>query len=69
MADETSSILPHERPLPPRTDLWIAAVFLVLGAGDRLARLADADDSRSRRGRSTRRPASSPASTASSFAS
>jgi putative tricarboxylic transport membrane protein len=31
MADETSSILPHERPLPPRTDLWTAAVFLVLG--------------------------------------
>ena len=31
MADDTSSILPHERPLPPRTDLWTAAVFLLLG--------------------------------------
>ena len=31
MADETSSILPHERPLPPRVDLRTAAVFLVLG--------------------------------------
>ena len=31
MADETPSILPHEKPLPPRTDLWTAAVFLVLG--------------------------------------
>jgi hypothetical protein len=31
MADDTSSILPHERPLPPRMDLWTAAAFLVLG--------------------------------------
>jgi hypothetical protein len=23
--------LPHEEPLPPRTDLWTAAVFLLLG--------------------------------------
>jgi len=25
-------LLPHEEPLPPRVDLWIAAVFLALGA-------------------------------------
>lgn len=25
-------MLPHEEPLPPRTDLWIAASFLLLGA-------------------------------------
>jgi hypothetical protein len=31
MADDTSSVLPHEQPLPPRTDLWTAAVFLLLG--------------------------------------
>lgn len=31
MADETPSILPHEQPLPPRVDLWTAAVFLLLG--------------------------------------
>ena len=41
--DTASSILPHERPLPPRTDLWTAAVFLVLRRRDRRARLADAD--------------------------
>jgi len=33
MADDTSSVLPHEQPLPPRTDLWTAAAFLVLGMG------------------------------------
>jgi hypothetical protein len=31
MADEASSILPHERPLPPRVDLWTGAFFLLLG--------------------------------------
>ena len=31
MADDTD-LLPHEQPAPPRTDLWIAAVFLVFGA-------------------------------------
>jgi putative tricarboxylic transport membrane protein len=31
MSDEAPSILPHEEPLPPRTDLWTAAAFLVLG--------------------------------------
>src|SRR5262245_34354009 len=31
MADETPHLLPHEQQAPPRTDLWIAAVFLVLG--------------------------------------
>src|SRR5262245_659700 len=31
MADNTD-LLPHEQPAPPRTDLWIAAVFLVFGA-------------------------------------
>ena len=31
MADDTSSLLPHEKPLPPRIDLWTAAVFLLLG--------------------------------------
>lgn len=25
---EPASVLPHEEPLPPRTDLWTAAVFL-----------------------------------------
>jgi putative tricarboxylic transport membrane protein len=30
MAD-TPDLLPHEQPAPPRTDLWIAAVFLVFG--------------------------------------
>lgn len=33
MADDTSSILPHEKPLPPRVDLWVGAAFLVLGLG------------------------------------
>lgn len=31
MAVETSSILPHEQPLPPRRDLWTAAASLALG--------------------------------------
>jgi len=31
MADKTD-LLPHEQPAPPRTDLWIAAVFFVFGA-------------------------------------
>jgi putative tricarboxylic transport membrane protein len=29
MADDTSSVLPHEQPAPPRVDLWIALVFFV----------------------------------------
>jgi putative tricarboxylic transport membrane protein len=29
--DEASSVLPHERPLPPRVDLWTGAIFLLLG--------------------------------------
>jgi hypothetical protein len=32
MADESLPLLPHEEPLPPRTDLWIAASFLTLSA-------------------------------------
>ena len=32
MAEQGSSILPHERPLPPRTDLRTAAVVMLLGA-------------------------------------
>ena len=32
MADEPLPLLPHEEPLPPRTDLWIAAGFFVLRA-------------------------------------
>jgi len=32
MADETPNLLPHEQQAPPRTDLWIAAVFFVFGA-------------------------------------
>ena len=28
---ETTDLLPHEQPAPPRTDLWIAAVFFVFG--------------------------------------
>jgi putative tricarboxylic transport membrane protein len=31
MAEDSASILPHERPLPPRKDLWTAAAFLTLG--------------------------------------
>ncbi len=31
MAEETPTLLPSEVPLAPRTDLWIAAVFLVIG--------------------------------------
>jgi hypothetical protein len=29
MADDPLPLLPHEEPLPPRTDLWIAAACLV----------------------------------------
>lgn len=32
MADESLPLLPHEEPLAPRTDLWVAASFLVLSA-------------------------------------
>lgn len=28
---ENTDLLPHEQPAPPRTDLWIAAVFFVFG--------------------------------------
>jgi putative tricarboxylic transport membrane protein len=31
MAEEAPSLLPHERPLPPRVDLWTGAFFLLLG--------------------------------------
>jgi hypothetical protein len=31
MAEDSSSVLPHEKPLPPRVDLWTAAAFLALG--------------------------------------
>jgi putative tricarboxylic transport membrane protein len=31
MADEAQSILPHEKPLAPRVDLWTGAAFLALG--------------------------------------
>jgi hypothetical protein len=30
--DNTTDLLPHEQPAPPRTDLWIALVFFVFGA-------------------------------------
>jgi putative tricarboxylic transport membrane protein len=33
MADEAQSVLPHEKPLPPRVDLWTGAAFLALGLG------------------------------------
>lgn len=32
MPDEPLPLLPHEEPLPPRTDLWVAAGFLVFSA-------------------------------------
>jgi hypothetical protein len=32
MSDDAPTLLPHEEPMPPRTDLWTAAVFLVFGA-------------------------------------
>jgi Tripartite tricarboxylate transporter TctB family len=32
MSDESLPLLPHEERLPPRTDLWIAASFLLLSA-------------------------------------
>jgi hypothetical protein len=31
MTEEAPSLLPHERPLPPRVDLWTGAFFLLLG--------------------------------------
>jgi len=31
MADPSLPLLPHEEPLPPRTDLWVAVVFLLFG--------------------------------------
>ncbi len=31
MSDEPPPLLPHEEPLPPRLDLYIAAVFLAIG--------------------------------------
>ena len=31
MADEAPGVLPHEKPLPPRVDLWTGAAFLALG--------------------------------------
>ena len=31
MAEDASDLLPHERPLPPRVDLWTGAFFLVFG--------------------------------------
>jgi putative tricarboxylic transport membrane protein len=30
-ATEPQSVLPHEEPLPPRVDLWTAAVFFAVG--------------------------------------
>jgi Tripartite tricarboxylate transporter TctB family len=30
--DDSADLLPHEQPAPPRTDLWIALAFFVLGA-------------------------------------
>jgi hypothetical protein len=33
MSDRTEPLLPHEEPLPPRLDLYIAAVFLMIGIG------------------------------------
>ena len=32
MADEPLPLLPHEEPLPPRLDLWVASSFFVLSA-------------------------------------
>jgi Tripartite tricarboxylate transporter TctB family len=32
MAEEPLPLLPHEEPLPPRTDLWVAAGFFVFSA-------------------------------------
>jgi hypothetical protein len=31
MADNAPDLLPHEKPLPPRVDLWTGAFFLVFG--------------------------------------
>jgi putative tricarboxylic transport membrane protein len=33
MADEAAGVLPHEKPLPPRVDLWTGVAFLALGLG------------------------------------
>ncbi len=30
--DQPQALLPHEEPLPPRVDLWIAVVFFAVGA-------------------------------------
>lgn len=30
--EQPQALLPHEEPLPPRVDLWIAVVFFALGA-------------------------------------
>jgi len=32
MAEPPQSVLPHEEPLPPRVDLYVAVAFFVLGA-------------------------------------
>jgi hypothetical protein len=31
MSDPVPSVLPHEEPLPPRLDMWVAAVFFLGG--------------------------------------
>jgi hypothetical protein len=31
MAEDAPDLLPHEKPLPPRVDLWTGAFFLVFG--------------------------------------
>jgi hypothetical protein len=31
MAEDAPNLLPHEKPLPPRVDLWTGAFFLVFG--------------------------------------
>lgn len=31
--ESSPPLLPHEEPLPPRLDLWVAIVFFALGAG------------------------------------
>ena len=40
MAEPRKSILPSEVPLPPRVDLWIAGVFLLLGLSIAMLSLA-----------------------------
>jgi hypothetical protein len=32
-SNEPTPLLPHEEPLPPRLDLWIALVFMAIGLG------------------------------------